>query len=460
MNSRIIVVIIFLLASASSAEIIHVPGDQPTIQDGINAVNPGDTVLVADGIYFGDGNIDISNQNRTFVLLSSNGPETTIIDGQSAHEIFDISGFGSTGVIAGFTIRNGLSDFNGAGLRFVDCDATIRNCIFHDNTNIGQKDGGAVTILHGSPRFVSCIFENNKALKTSWPTDPIGEGGAIFSLGANPIIDSCFFVHNKADIGGAIGCALGNGIIRNSVFINNYSPDRGAAIKAQDTILIENCTFYADGSAAVSAIRLSTGGSPCEYVLRNCNITYGGGLEVFEIDNLDIRNSNIFGNFPGDWDGNLSGFLPIYGNISSAPLFCDTAASDLTLASNSPCLGAGGGGINIGALGEGCGPIVDARENAPGTLPTFYLLQNRPNPFNNHTVIEYTLASRVHVSLVINDILGRAVQTLVDQDQPAGRYGVPWNGCDRHGIPLPSGIYFYTIDTEDFTDTKQLILLK
>ena len=63
-----------------NATTIHVPADQPTIQAGIDAAADGDTVLVADGTYTGDGNRDIDFGGKSIVLKSENGPVLTVID--------------------------------------------------------------------------------------------------------------------------------------------------------------------------------------------------------------------------------------------------------------------------------------------------------------------------------------------------------------------------------------------
>ena len=85
----------------------------------------------------------------------------------------------------------------------------------------------------------------------------------------------------------------------------------------------------------------------------------------------------------------------------------------------------------------------------------FILEQNYPNPFNPSTSIRYSIPNSEFVRLKVYDILGREVATLVNEEKPAGSYGVEFNASQ-----LSSGIYYYTIKTGNFVGTKKMILLK
>ncbi|SVB89012.1 uncharacterized protein METZ01_LOCUS241866, partial [marine metagenome] len=95
-------------------------------------------------------------------------------------------------------------------------------------------------------------------------------------------------------------------------------------------------------------------------------------------------------------------------------------------------------------------------------IPEVYALhQNYPNPFNPTTKIKYDLPENTHVTLVIYDIMGRQVQTLFSNHyQEAGYRHVVWNGQDRFGKPLASGMYFYRIQAGDFIRVRKMVLLK
>jgi len=86
--------------------------------------------------------------------------------------------------------------------------------------------------------------------------------------------------------------------------------------------------------------------------------------------------------------------------------------------------------------------------------------QNSPNPFNEGTMISYSIARDAQVKIEIFDILGRRVTTLVNGFQPAGRQAIRWDGRDHNGKSVASGIYFYRLTAEDFTASKKMMLVK
>ena len=90
------------------------------------------------------------------------------------------------------------------------------------------------------------------------------------------------------------------------------------------------------------------------------------------------------------------------------------------------------------------------------TRPSAYRLeQNYPNPFNPTTTIRFALPRCSQVSLILYNILGQTIATLVDKQLPAGEYQVT-----LHGDRLSSGVYFYRIVAGDFAQARKLVLLK
>ena len=90
----------------------------------------------------------------------------------------------------------------------------------------------------------------------------------------------------------------------------------------------------------------------------------------------------------------------------------------------------------------------------------FALHQNYPNPFNPKTVIRYDLPKEATVKILIYDMLGRLVTTLADNKHSAGFKQVHWDATNRFGKKVSAGLYLYTIQADDFRQTKKMILLK
>jgi hypothetical protein len=99
--------------------------------------------------------------------------------------------------------------------------------------------------------------------------------------------------------------------------------------------------------------------------------------------------------------------------------------------------------------------------NSAGLFPrNFELLQNFPNPFNPQTRISYNLPRSSQVKVTVYNIVGEKVKTLVDEFQAPGRKLVYWDGTDDSGRRVASGVYFYKIQTGEFTESKKMIILK
>ena len=96
---------------------------------------------------------------------------------------------------------------------------------------------------------------------------------------------------------------------------------------------------------------------------------------------------------------------------------------------------------------------VNNLENS--TAEKYELMQNYPNPFNPVTTIKYSIPERAYVNLTIFDMLGKEITKLVNEEKNQGVYSVNWDASS-----LPTGLYFYRIQTEKFSSTKKMILIK
>lgn len=90
----------------------------------------------------------------------------------------------------------------------------------------------------------------------------------------------------------------------------------------------------------------------------------------------------------------------------------------------------------------------------------FYLVQNYPNPFNSSTLFSFHLPKEEFVSLKIYDATGRLIITLINQNMSTGEHKFIWDGKDNNGDLISSGVYFYRLNTNDYSETKKLILIK
>ena len=169
-------------------------GDVPTIQVAIDSCTHGDTVLVADGIYSGDGNRDLDLRGRRILLRSENGPALTIIDCQGSstepHRGFTFTNpEDSSCIIDGLTIRGGYGPVfsgtsSGGGLLCYLSAPLVKNCIFAGNS---AMLGGAVFANQSDARFVNCTFVDNTA--------PYGSGLFLYDQ-SSITVDNCIIAFN------------------------------------------------------------------------------------------------------------------------------------------------------------------------------------------------------------------------------------------------------------------------
>jgi hypothetical protein len=94
-------------------------------------------------------------------------------------------------------------------------------------------------------------------------------------------------------------------------------------------------------------------------------------------------------------------------------------------------------------------------------IPEEYSLgQNYPNPFNPTTKIDFALPRTGDVSLVIYNLMGQQVRTLLAKNMEYGFHTITWNGLDQSGRPVSSGVYFSELRARSFRQTKKMLMLK
>ncbi|MBN2355663.1 right-handed parallel beta-helix repeat-containing protein [candidate division KSB1 bacterium] len=299
-----------------------------------------------------------------------------------------------------------------------------------------------------------------------------------------------------------------------------YNCGNGAYKLWQDEVYLYNCIGYNCGS---SVAELDWDGNPGTTYLINCTFydgkTYGVWVEnpgdklvmynciIAGGDNIGLAfeqmgvdnyrgDYNLFHN--DDWravtvgytnefslDDIAGGAWSAYSKQDShsvvvkdgATLFVDPVLYDLHLSQSSPAIDQGtalmapatdydgiarpqGAGVDIGAYEYHSGSSV----NQPGygtSLPgTLQLWQNFPNPFNPVTEISYYLPERRMVALMVYNMHGQRVRTLIKKVVSAGEHRLTWDGLDVDNRPLPSGIYLCTLQTGPYRRSIRMALLK
>ena len=99
-------------------------------------------------------------------------------------------------------------------------------------------------------------------------------------------------------------------------------------------------------------------------------------------------------------------------------------------------------------------------DNAKKKAPQYVLKQNYPNPFNPSTTIEFALPHKTFVHINVYNILGEKVETLLSESKEPGHHTISWNGTDDSGSLVGAGLYYYTIETENFFQVRKMLFMK
>jgi len=329
--------ILLCISSIVSAATIHVPADQPTIQTGIDAAVDGDTVLVADGVYIGEGNRGIDFLGKAITVESENGRDHCIIDmGQFDRGFSFVSGEGRDSVLRGFAIQNGRA-IGGGGIFIEQTSPTIEENRIMGNTATSQY-GGGIYCVSGSP----LIRDNLITLNLSMSQGSNGHGGGICCrYDSTPVITGNQFSDNHSENagGGLATFQSTNARITHNVFNDNFADSGGggvaidAGLVAYNTIVDNEANSWGGGIMAsgqsssriigntISGNKVNDwcGAGICVYSHHSAEISgnlisnnlsesyYGGGGIALEIEAFaEIRNNLIIGNESWDAGGGIA----------------------------------------------------------------------------------------------------------------------------------------------------------
>ena len=400
-TSRLALLFIPALLAAcipAPAATIRVPGDQPTIQGGLNAASIGDTVLVACGTYY-EHDIDMTS---TVTLRSETGdPDCVVIDADRMGRVFVCLYEGPGTTIEGVTITGGWAmgggdESCGAGVLCNHASLTLRRVRFADNAggylgagmyctnsatavidqcefvgNDGGTGGGLACVLSSGVTITDCVFSGNWAgtgaglycressptlenvvfsNNQAWATSDYYGGGIALSTESCPSLTNVTLVGNVAYLGGAIYCWANSSphLVNVTIVGNSAMIDGGGIHSADSTPELEN-----------TIVAFNSGGAP---------ITCSG------TGTATLTCSDVYGNSGGDWVGCIAGQYGVNGNISEDPLFCGELNPDepYTLHSSSPCAPLSNPECGrIGAWGVGCG-LTAVETTSWGAIKAMY----------------------------------------------------------------------------------------
>ena len=181
------------------------------IQEAIDQAQDGDEVVVADGVYTGAGNKNMTFGGKAITVRSANGPTRCVIDAEHEGQafLFDHDEPESSALV-GFTIRY-CNACHGA----IQCDdgacPTVSNCVITGN-HAHYGHGGGISCYRAAPTIQNCAIVHNSAYRS---------GGGIHIYDASPIITNCTIVANGGFSGGGIMCNRSHAIIRNCIISGN-----------------------------------------------------------------------------------------------------------------------------------------------------------------------------------------------------------------------------------------------
>jgi predicted GH43/DUF377 family glycosyl hydrolase len=372
--------------------------------------------------------------------------------------LFEENDASSTG---GWTIGGGLfvgdQDITGYGRKMI-----VNNRFRNNTVSCSKENHGAGLSLWKTLATVS----GNEFSKNSVEGTGVGDigpgGGAGLSAYASSFrIENNIFTGNTSvvDGGGMLLTSVPQSgseqLVINNTLVDNHAAFRGGGIRqysAANTILL-NTILWNDTAGVEGPEIFATGAF---MGVGYCDVA--GSYQGTNMLNLDPRF------IPGDTLFDLQGRDPDHHELTVSP--CIGTGIDSIQVGEFGCLAprcdidghprpmpVGPQPVDIGAQEEQI--TVDVRE-AVSAQPTSYgLEQNYPNPFNPTTVISYQLPVASWVRLVVFDLLGREVKTLVNEKKEPGAYQVKFDGSG-----LASGVYFYRLQAGEFSQTKRLMLLK
>ena len=313
-------------------------------------------MLVAAGTYSPSTNSEVFPiEMASGIHLIGSGEDVSIIDAQQTSRVITMEDCDNN-TISDLTLTGGLADSYGGGMNLHTSDPILTNVTISNNT---ANWGGGMHLSNSNPILTHVTISNNQAL----------QGGGMRLVSSDPILTNVTISNNTASESGGMRLFNSNPILTHVTISNNTAEYYGGGmwLDYSDPILthvtISNNTaeYYGGGMRLSNSDPILT-----NVTIANNTANNGGGGMYLNYSDPIMTNSIIWDNSPqsiytssgtplitysdieGGWEGE--------GNIDADPLFCDAENGDLTVQSDSPVLGAGQDGTDMGAYGVGCEP--------------------------------------------------------------------------------------------------------
>lgn len=313
----------------AQAAALLVPSQYPTIQAAIDAAQPGDEVVIANGTYTGTGNRDLDFDGKAITVRSESGHAADcIIDCQSTGRGFHFhSGEGSGSVVRGLSIQNGAASYGG-GVRCDQASPTLTDCEIIGNAAL--HTGGGLYCDESSPTLTNCVIADNWAAYG---------GGLWCQYGSGPTLAGCIVAGNDAVRGGGLCNYQDSSPTLTNCTVAGNSANYGGGILCWNSSspTVTHCTVTRNSAAYASGGVSCIASSP---LLTNCILWANAPQEVYvDSGGPVVTYCDVQGGWPGE------------GNLDADPLFVDPAGPDADpgtwednnyrLLPGSPCIDAG-----------------------------------------------------------------------------------------------------------------------
>ena len=471
----------------------------------------GNSALSGGGIYCSEDELIFSNESRCSIYLNNCGRRIGADMYLACESLYEV-------VLDTFTViaptdyhvfsYNPL-EYSIEHVMQEQISADLFVSPFGDNANDGLSIASPLQTIHyacstiladaGNPRTINLMqgiyssTTNNEYFPVQLPLyvsltgierdgvilDAEGESGVIrinFQPYQQPYqeISNMTIRNGNAEKGGGISSYYSNFKLKNVALLNNSASWGGGIYSLFGSFRLENVTI-ANCSAEVGGGIYKNVSTEEAYIINS--LLWNNGIEGISLGHIhegfNIIYSDIEGGLGGITNSNYVNWLE--GNIDENPLFFDPANGSYLLGEDSPCIDAGtayfelDGEVLINLEEDeywGFAPDMGAFEYGLVEADEFIIqnsklkIQNYPNPFNPETRIAFNLQEAEHINLAVYNLKGQLVKILADEILPTGNNSLIWDGRNKNGREVSSGIYLLRLKSSNGTAAKKIMLMK